>query len=255
MHRRERAERHGVAGIVADPQIEHVAGILAERRVGLRGDPEGAAEQVEVVDVGRADIDLERGEHVGHVDAEQLGLGAVDVEIELRRRRLEQREHLAQARLLVGAHHHRDRRGLQGLRPAAAAVLDHHAEAAGVADAGHRRRLHHEDQRLLDRGELPQQRAGDRGRGLIRISRALLPRIEGEEDRPGIGGIGEGRAGEADEIDAVRDAGRAQREVDRALVDRVGARKRGARRQLDHGDEIAAVDLRDEARPASCGTR
>ena len=58
----------------------------------LRGDAEGSAEQVEVVDVGRADIDLQRVEHVLDVDAEQLRLGAVDVEINLRRRGFEQRE-------------------------------------------------------------------------------------------------------------------------------------------------------------------
>jgi len=46
----------------------------------------------------------------------------------------------------------KDRR-LQGLRPAAGAVLHHHAEAAGIADTLHRRRRDHEDQRLLDRGE------------------------------------------------------------------------------------------------------
>ena len=145
---------------------------------------------------------------------------------------------------------------LQRLRAAAGAVLDHHAEAAGIADAGDRRRLHHEDQRLLDRRQnLPKQRPGDGGGRLARIAGALLPRLEGEEDRAGIGRIGEGRAGEADEVDAVRDARRLERDVDGALVHLVGARQRGARRQLDHHDEIAAVDLRDEARPASCGTR
>ena len=80
-----------------------------------------------------------------HVDAEQLRLGAVDIEIELRRRGLEQREHLRQARRLVGARHDMAAAAsLQRLRPAAGAVLDHHAEAAGIADAAHRRRLHHE---------------------------------------------------------------------------------------------------------------
>ena len=43
--------------------------------VGLRGHPEGAAEQIEIVDVGRADIDLQRVEHVRHIDAKKLRLG------------------------------------------------------------------------------------------------------------------------------------------------------------------------------------
>ena len=115
--------------------LQHVLGVLAVVAVGLRDHAEGAAEQVEVVDIGRAEIDLQRGEHVGNVDAEQLRLGAVDVEIELRRRGLEQREHLREPRRLRRAAHHRVDRALQGLRAAPGAVLDHHAEAAGIADA------------------------------------------------------------------------------------------------------------------------
>ena len=152
-----------------------------------------------------------------------------------------------QAGRLVGAGRHRGGRGLQRQRTAAAAVLDHHAKAAGIADAGHRRRLDHEDERFLDRGELAEQRSGDGGGRLLGIAGALLPRLQGEKDGAGIGSIGEGRAGEADEIDAVLDARRAEREIDRPAMDLVGARQRRARRQLDHDDEIAAVDLRDEA--------
>ena len=86
---------------VAHADLQHVARCRARYwPSACASDAEGAAEQVEVVDVGRAEIDLQRGEHVRHVDAEQLRLGAVDVEIELRRRGLEQREHLLQARRL-----------------------------------------------------------------------------------------------------------------------------------------------------------
>ncbi len=108
-HRRERAERHGLACRVAHADLEDVLRIVAMRRVRLRDDAERASEQVEVVDVGRADIDLQRRKYVGDVDAEELRLGAVDVEIELRRRRLEQAEHLGQPRRLVRARRHRRR--------------------------------------------------------------------------------------------------------------------------------------------------
>ncbi len=158
-------------------------GVQPEAVLGLRGDAEGAPEQVEVVDVGRADIDLQRREHVGHVDAEQLRLGAVDVEIELRRRGLEQREHLLTPGVLRRRAHHGADRALQRVRPAPGAILDHHAEAAGIADAPHRRRLHHEDERLLDRRELAEQRALDRGRRLARILGPLLERLEHDEER------------------------------------------------------------------------
>ena len=49
--------------------------------LGLCGHAVGAAEQVEIVDVGRADIDLQGGKYIGHRHAEELRLGAVDVEI------------------------------------------------------------------------------------------------------------------------------------------------------------------------------
>ena len=159
---------------IAHPDLEHVARIHAESAVGLRHHPEGAAEQVEVVDIGRAEIDLQRGEDIGHVDAEQLRLGAVDIEIELRRRGLEQAEHLLQAGRLRRPAHHGVGRALQGLRPPPGAILDHHAEAAGIADAAHRRRRHHHHQRFLDRGDdLREQLALDRGRRLVRILGAL----------------------------------------------------------------------------------
>ena len=41
--------------------------------------------------------------------------------------------------------------------------------------------------------------------------------------------------------------GRLERDLDGAAVDLVGARERGARRQLRHDDQEAAVDRRDEA--------
>ena len=124
-------------------KLQHVLRLQPERRVGLRLHPEGAAEQIEVVDIDRAEIDLQRVEHVGDVDAEQLRLGAVDIEIKLRGRGLEQREHLLQAGGLRRRAHHGIDRALQRLRTGAAAILDHHAEAGAIADALHRRRLDH----------------------------------------------------------------------------------------------------------------
>ncbi len=214
-HRGEGAERNGVAAGIAHPDIEHVARVHAVFAVGLRHHPEGAAEQVEVVDIGRAEIDLQRGEDVGHIDAEQLRLGAVDVEIELRRRGLEQREHLLHAGRLRRPSHHGVGRALQGLRAAPGAILDHHAEAAGIADAAHRRRRHHHHQRFLDGDELREQLALDRGRRLVRILGALVERLQHQEDRAGIRRVGEGRAGEADNVHRAHDAGRMQGDVHR----------------------------------------
>ena len=137
----------------------------------LRGDAEGAAEQIEVVDVGRADEDLQRVEHVLHVDAEELRLGAVDVEIDLRRRGLEQGEDLDRPAVCVGARHQSVGRSFaQRRRAVAGAILDHHAEAAGGADAPHRRRQHGDDEGVLDLRQPLVQLGLDRRRRLARIA-------------------------------------------------------------------------------------
>ena len=54
-------------------------------RVGLGRDFVGAAKPVEVVDVQRPQIDLQRLEHIRQAHALALDLGAVDVDIQLRR--------------------------------------------------------------------------------------------------------------------------------------------------------------------------
>ena len=67
------------------------------------------------------------------------------------------------------------------------------------------------------------------------------------EDRAGVRGVGEGGAVEAGERHGMLDALRLEDDLGRLLHHRVGARQRGAGRQLDDGDQIALVLLRDEA--------
>ncbi len=59
-------------------------GVAAEPRVGLDAHLVGPAELVEVVDVGRAEVRLERAEDVVQLHAHPLGLLAVDVQVDLR---------------------------------------------------------------------------------------------------------------------------------------------------------------------------
>ncbi len=68
------------AAVVADLELLEVVDLLAVAGVGLHVDLPGAAEAVEVVDVQRAQVDLQRDEDLGHRHALDLGLGAVDVE-------------------------------------------------------------------------------------------------------------------------------------------------------------------------------
>ena len=69
------ADRHHVAARVARLEIGDVAYVLAIGAVGLRRHPIGAAEIVELVDVGRTEIDLEGLEHAVGRDAQHLGAG------------------------------------------------------------------------------------------------------------------------------------------------------------------------------------
>ena len=62
----------------------------------------GAPEAVEVVHVQRAQVHLQRLEHVRELDVLALGLDAVDVDVELRHVDLVGAEGAAQRRVLVG---------------------------------------------------------------------------------------------------------------------------------------------------------
>ncbi len=110
-----------------------------------------------------------------------------------------------------------------------------------------RRRQHGDDEGVLDPRQPLEQFGLDGGSRLARILGALLERIEHQKQRAGIGRIGEGRAGEADDIHGMRDARHLERDVEHALLHLVGARQRRAGRQLHDDDDVAAVDLRDEA--------
>ena len=68
--------------LVAHLQPRQVVDLLAEVGVALDVDLPGAAEPVEVVDVQRAQVDLQRVEQLGDRDAHQLGLVAVDVQVQ-----------------------------------------------------------------------------------------------------------------------------------------------------------------------------
>ncbi len=143
--------------------------------------------------------------------------------------------------------HHRVGGALQGLRAAAGAILDHHAKAAGIADAGNRRRRCDENQAVMDRRKALKQLSLDRGGRLPRIGSPLLEWIKRDENRAGIRRVCKSGTGKAHDIDRVRDSRDRQRDLDRLPVDLIGAGKRRRRRELRNNDEIAAVELRNKA--------
>ncbi len=63
------------------------SGCAAKGRVGLRGDVIGAAKEIEIVDVKRAEIDLKRVKDIGQRHAHGFGLEPVHVQVKLRRAR------------------------------------------------------------------------------------------------------------------------------------------------------------------------
>jgi hypothetical protein len=70
--------------------------------VGLRRNAIGAAQQVEVVDESRAQIDLQGFEHAFGRNPDQVGLAPVDIGIDARRADIEQGIDLSQSLVGIG---------------------------------------------------------------------------------------------------------------------------------------------------------
>ena len=130
---------------LADPRL-----VLPIGRVALRDHLERVAEQVDVVDVGAGQVGLQRREHVAHRHAEHLGLVAIDDGVELRIARVEVAEGERDRRIRRRGFRELLHGGLERAVAEPAAVLDHHAEAAGVAEAAHRGGVHDADLRGRD---------------------------------------------------------------------------------------------------------
>ena len=158
--------------------------------VGLGRHPVGAAEIVEVVDVGRAEIDLQRLEHPVGRHAEHLGAHPVDVGIDLGRARVEQREDAGQAgrpgwrRPTISCV-----AASSAGRPRPRLSCDHHLEAAGGADAAHRRRRDHDDEGVLDLAQPADADRAEDDRRSEPLGDALLERLQGEKIAPALGAL------------------------------------------------------------------
>ena len=134
--------------LVAHPKVVDVARAQPKRRIGLRVDLEHAAEFVELLDIGGAEIGRERREHLIDRNVHGLRLGAIDIDAHLRRSGPEGGRHVLQRalRLRVADDGVGDALQLGEIR-AAVAQLDLHGETAGIADALNRRRREQQDLR------------------------------------------------------------------------------------------------------------
>jgi hypothetical protein len=241
LERHQAAERHHLSFAAAHADLRHALRVQPVVAVGLGGHPVGAAEHVEVVDIGRAHEHAHGLEDVGDGHLQHLRLVAVDVDVDLRRRGLEGREHVDDAGRAVGLGDELLRDEGEFRRRHAERVLQAHREAGRCAHAAHRRRDEYEGLRLLDLRQLAAHLLGNPVDGLALLV-TLLEIVEHEEQQAGVGGGGEGGAVAARESVGILDAGRGQHQVRRPLHDRIGARQRRPRWKLQRDDQDGAVE-------------
>src|SRR6266404_421888 len=153
-HVDNRAQGYHLAGRVAGLERHDVIELTAERGIRLRDDLVGAAETVEVVDVERAEVHLQRLEHVREPHVLALGLDAIDVDVELRHVDLVGAERASERRVLIGRADRLRERCKQGLQAGIGPILHLQLEAAQGAEPDDRRGRHDHDEGILDGGHL-----------------------------------------------------------------------------------------------------
>lgn len=242
----ERSERHQGARGGAYLEREYVLPLQPELLVGLGADLIDAAEGVEIVDVGRPQIDRERLEDIGDRDVQGPRLVAVDRQEELRAGGRECGEDAGQPLRLVGRSHHLIGEPERAAHVGALPVHDLHLEAARIADASHGGWRNGDDESLLNALHGTEDLADDLFSTLLLLE-AFLEAVEGREDHAGIGCIGEGRAVETGKGDCILDAGYLADHLRGPPDDLIGALERGAVRKLNDDDGIALVHRGYEA--------
>ncbi len=150
--------------------------------VGLGPHLVDAAEGVEVVDIGRAEVDRQRLEDVGdrHVQVRALSRSIARKYCGLEAEKVVKTP-VSPSRL-VGRAHHLVGQPEHAAHVGALPVHELHLEAAGVADAAHRRRRHGDDEGLLDALQAAIEVADDLV-GALPVLQPLLEALEGGEDR------------------------------------------------------------------------
>ena len=216
---------------------------------GVRLHPHGvrAAELVEVVRVQAAEVDLHRVEDVRHRHAQLLRLGAVDVGVQLRHVDLEAREHAGELGRCVGLGHEGLERGVHAVDAHRAAVFQLQLEAAGRADALHRRRREHHDEGFLDAGELLVQLLRDRAGAQVRALALVEVGFSDTNTMPELELLVKPLIDRPGNCDGVLDARLLGDDVAHLADHLLGAVERGAVGQLREADQVLLVLRRHEA--------
>ena len=99
------AQRHHFAGRIARFQFQNIPCFTPEWRIGLGRDLIGASKQIEVIDVKRSEINLQRVEKLAQRDAHRLCFGPINVHRKLRDVCAKRSEYALQRWLLIGRRH------------------------------------------------------------------------------------------------------------------------------------------------------
>src|SRR5262249_9357 len=144
-----------IRGVATNVDLADVVGLAPEVRIGLDVNAEETPEAVEVVDVGTAEHGRQSLEHVVDRHADEARFLAVEIHFDLRIAGIEGGEDVADLGTLVGRFHELTAE-IAELRytERAAAILEQKVETRGRAEAGDRRDVEREDDRLRNLGEL-----------------------------------------------------------------------------------------------------
>ncbi len=241
--RGEGRHRHRLALGVEHRQVQHRFRAHPRRGVGLHHHPLQAALVREVVDVGRAQRRGERAADAVEAHPQGVRLVAVDVDLHLRCVFHAVGAHACEHLALRGHAQHLVAGGDQGIVALAGAVLQPEVEAGAGAQFGNGRRAQREDEGIPDAGQRHEGPAGNRRRRVLG-ARALAPVLQDHEGQARVLPLtGEGETRHGDDVLHLR---LLEHEVLDLVQHVAGAGLRCAGRQLDVGDDVALVLVRQE---------
>ena len=201
-----------------------------------------AVVDAEIPGAGAAKSGLQAAEDARYRHVEAGGALAVNGQRQLRHVAAPGGEHAAQLRVLVGFHQHLAGDALQLRRALPRLRLDTQVEARSVTQPRQRRRREGHDGRLRQGQQLALK-----GTHHLIQRRTLAPVFEHDGDKPAVGGAGaveDVKPGDLNHVFHRRILGD---QLSRGGHHRFGALQRSRFRQLNAGEEVALVLLRQEA--------